>query len=187
MSLCVVHEHFFAVSYIILLWLCCYFNCAYYRMSCGKSHPFDYFSFQQCSPNLLLNKNQHPPNLIRPFANRRFNTLLPPTLSFLFIKPCFRLFLIMEGWYVRLMNQVERSPRRDWRPSIKDIPMDDIGDDVVVLFVAAVTDDDANTIIILLNDVFSWGNNVIPRFTDTKSSIEQSAEVAIQHRWPPWL
>ena len=48
-------------------------------------------------PNLLLNKNQHPPNLIRPFANRRFNTLLPPTLSFLFIKPCFRLFLIMEG------------------------------------------------------------------------------------------
>lgn len=53
--------------------------------------------FQQCSPNLLLNKNQHPPNLIRPFANRRFNTLLPPTLSFLFIKPCFRLFLIMEG------------------------------------------------------------------------------------------
>ena len=53
------------------------------------------------------------------------------------------------------MNQVERSPRRDCRPSIKDIPLDDLGDDVVVLFVAAVTDDDANTIITLLNDVFS--------------------------------
>lgn len=153
------------------------------HMTSSKSHRIPFFLFNN-APQFSPHKNQHPPNLMRPLASLRFNTLLPPTLSFLFINPCFLLFLMMEGWYVRLMNQVERSPSRDWRPSITMTPMDDLNDDVVAAVVAAAIDDD--TI------VFSWGNNtVIPRCvaddTKWKSSFEQPAEVAIQHRWPPWL
>ena len=62
-----------------------------------------------------------PPNRIRPLAARLFSTLLPPTLSCLLKNPCLRLFLMIDGWNVRLINHVDKSRRSDCRMPTIDV------------------------------------------------------------------
>mmetsp|Transcript_24371 Transcript_24371/g.51419 ORF Transcript_24371/g.51419 Transcript_24371/m.51419 type:complete len:111 (+) Transcript_24371:141-473(+) len=67
-----------------------------------------------------LNKfwNHEPPNLARPLAIRLLSTRLPPTLSLRLKNPCLRLFLIMDGWKVLFINQLDKSPTRFFSPPI---------------------------------------------------------------------